>query len=129
MEPIILEVFSDNDFFAVDGYIKDLSQVASIEESLCQVCDCSYLYFYREMFPQLVSTLYRKNLDCSVSHTQLVLSAFSDPGRILKHVRHLEQEPISGMTTSLSAYQNFILRVLKEEFVQPICQLIETDLR
>jgi WASH complex subunit 7 len=129
METSILEVFTANDLLAVEGYIKDLSQVASIEESLCQVCDCSFLYFYRDMFPQFLSTLYRKNMDSAVSHTQLVLSAFSDPERILMQVRHLERDPSSGVTPCLSGYQNFILNVLKEEFVGPICEMIETDLR
>ena len=129
MEPIITEVFSDKDFLAVDGYIKDLSQVASIEETLLQVCDCSFLYFYRDLFPQFVSSLYRTNLVSPISHTQLVLSAFSDPERILVYVNHLERNPLSGLTACLSAYQNFVLRVLKEEFVEPLCQLIETDLR
>lgn len=129
MEPIILEVFSDKDFLAVDGYIKDLSQVASIEETLLQVCDCSFLYFYRDMFPQFVSSLYHKNLVTPMSHIQLVLSAFSDPERILVHINHLERNPLSGMSNCHSAYQNFVLRVLTEEFVEPLCQLIETDLR
>lgn len=129
MEPIITEVFIDHDFLAVDGYIKDLSQVASIEETLLQVCDCSFLYFYRDMFPQFVSSIYHKNLVSPVSHTQLVLSAFSDPERILAHINHLERNPSSGVTTCLSAYQNFVVKVLKEEFVEPLCQLIETDLR
>jgi WASH complex subunit 7 len=129
METAILDVFTANDLLAVEGYIKDLSQVASIEESLCQVCDCSFLYFYRDMFPQFVSALYRKNLDSAVSHTQLVMSAFSDPERILMQVRHLEQEPSSGATPFQSGYQKFVLNVLKEEFVGPICEMIETDLR
>lgn len=129
METSILDVFTANDLLAVDGYIKDLGQVASIEETLYQVSDCSFLYFYRDMFPQFVSTLYRKNLDSALSHTQLVLSAFSDPERILMQVRHLERDPSSGVTRCFSGYKIFISNVLKDEFVRPICEMIETDLR
>lgn len=129
METPILEVFTSIDLLAVEGYIKDLGQVASIEESLCQVCDCSFIYFYRDMFPHFVATLYRRNLKSAVSHTQLVMSAFSDPERILMQVRHMERDPSSDANPCLGGYRNFVLSVLKEEFVGPICDMIETDLR
>jgi hypothetical protein len=129
MEPPILEVFTSIDMLALEGYVKDLGQVASIEETLCQVCDCSFLYFYRDMFPHFVSTLYRRNLTSAVSHNQLVMSAFSDPGQILMQVRHLEQDPTSDANPCLVGYRNFVLNVLKEEFVGPLALAIETDLR
>ncbi len=129
MEAPILEVFTAFDLLAVEGYINDLGQVASIEESLYQVCDCSFLYFYRDMFPHFVSTLYRRNLKAAVSHTQLVISAFSDPERILMQVRHLGRDPSSDANPCLGGYRDFVLNVLKEEIVGPICETIETDLR
>mmetsp|Transcript_4789 Transcript_4789/g.7720 ORF Transcript_4789/g.7720 Transcript_4789/m.7720 type:complete len:186 (-) Transcript_4789:3083-3640(-) len=129
MDTMILEVFSTDDLLAVEGYLKDLSQISSIEETLKQVCDCSFLYFYRDLFPECVTRLYQSNLNSAVSHTQLVLTAFSDPERILKHVRHIDRDSQSGVTPCFTGYRNFVLSHLKEEYVGPICQMIETDLR
>mmetsp|Transcript_20449 Transcript_20449/g.44383 ORF Transcript_20449/g.44383 Transcript_20449/m.44383 type:complete len:1312 (+) Transcript_20449:63-3998(+) len=129
MDTMILEVFTTNDLLAVEGHLKDLSQVSSVEETLNQVCDCSFLYFYRDLFPQFVNALYETSLNSAVIHTQLVLSAFSDPERILQHVRHLERDPLGGVPTCVTGYRNIVLNVLKEEYAGPICELIETDLR
>jgi len=129
MDTMILEVFSTDDLLAVEGYLKDLSQISSIEETLKQVCDCSFLYFYRDLFPECVSRLYQSNLNSAVSHTQLVLTAFSDPERILKQVRHIDRDVQTGVTPCFIGYRNFVLSHLKEEYVGPICQMIETDLR
>ena len=126
---MILEVFTANDLLAVEGHLKDLSQISSIEETLRNICDCSFLYFYRDMFPQYVSTLYQTTLNSAVVRSQSVLSAFSDPERILKHARHLVPDPVSGVTPCFISYRNFVVDVLKNEYLAPICGLIETDLR
>ena len=124
-----MQVFNTDDLYTVETQLKDLSQIASIEENVTQVCDCSFLYFYRNLFPQFVTTLYQTSLDSAMSHTQLVLSAFSDPDRILKHVRHVERDPVSSLTPCMAGYHKFVLNVMKEEYAGPICELIETDLR
>lgn len=121
MDTMILEVFTTDDLLAVEHHLKNLSQVASLEETINKVCDCSFLYFYRDLFPDFLRS--------AGSNTQLLLSAFSDSERILKHVRHLERESVSGTTPCLNSYRHFILGVMKEEFITPICELIETDLR
>lgn len=126
---MILEVFTTTDLRLVEGHLKDLSQVASFEETLDRACDCSFLYFYRDLFPQFVSALYQTSLNSAVIRAQLVMSAFSDAERILKHVRHQERDPSSGMVPCFTSYRKFVLNVLKEEYAGPICQLIETDLR
>lgn len=129
MDTMILEVFSTDDLLAVEGHLKDLSQFASIEETLKQVCDCSFIYFYRDLIPECISRVYRSNLNSAISQAQLVLTAFSDPQRILSHVRHLERDPKSGVTPCFTGYRNFVLLHLKDEYVGPICELVETDLR
>lgn len=128
MDTIILEVFSTSDLLIVEGYLKDLSQMASIEETMSQVCDCSFLCFYTNIYPECLNALYETNLSSSRSQAQLVLSAFSDPARLLKHVRHLDRDH-QGDTPCSIGYRNFILSNLKELYVMPICEMIETDLR
>ena len=130
MDTMILEVFSTDDLLAVERHLKDLSQIASIEETLYQVCNCSYLFFHRDLLPGFVNSLYERNLNSAVGgHMQLVLSAFSDGERILKHVRHLEDDSLTGTNPCFTSYQNFMLGVMKEGYVGRICEEIETDLR
>lgn len=128
MDTMILEVFSTDDLFMVEGYLEDLAQIASIEETLAQVCDCSFLYFYRDFFPACVTSLYQTNSNSAMSHTQLVMAAFSDPERILKQVRHLNRDQ-NGVSPCFVGFRKFVLSTLKEEYVRPICEMVETDLR
>ncbi len=129
MDPMLLEAFSPDDLRAVDGHVKDLNQISSIEDALCQVCDCSFLYFYRDLIPNFVEHLYHENVASSSSRLQLLVSALSDPERILKCTKHLEKDALSGSTLSFYGYEKFVLLVLKEEYVVPISEMIETDLR
>jgi hypothetical protein len=128
LDPILEDVISTDDLLAVESYLKDLSHFAAIEDTLHQVCDCSFLYFYRDLFPAFVQSLYKSSQGSALSHTQAVLSALSDPERILSRVRHLDRNP-SGLTPSFCSYQSFLSNILHEEYVQPISELIETDLR
>jgi len=76
-----------------------------------------------------VNNLYETNLKSSLLHDQSILSALSDPETLLKQVRHLEHDTVTGLTPCLIGYQNFIRNVLKEEYAAPICEMIETNLR
>jgi len=129
MDTMILEVFTTDDLRAVEGYLSNLSQIASIDETLNQICDCSFLYFYRDLIPVFVNNLYETNLKSSLLHDQSILSALSDPETLLKQVRHLERDTVTGLTPCLTGYQNFVQNVLKEEYAAPICEVIETNLR
>lgn len=129
MDSMILQVFTPEDLAAVEGHLKDLNQISSIEDVLSGVCDCSFLYFYRDLFPEFIESLYQANLNSAFSRIQLVLSALSDPERIIKHVQHLEKDETSGLTACFEGYQKYVLGVMKEEYIDPICEIIEVDLR
>ena len=78
MDSTILEVFSTDDLLRVESSLKDLSQVASLEEIIIQACDCSFLCFHRDLALECLRHSFQANLNKSpINHTQLVLSAFS----------------------------------------------------
>ena len=77
MDSTILEVFSTDDLLRVEASLKDLSQVASLEEIIKQACDCDFLYFHRELALECLKQSFQANLKSPINHTQLVLSAFS----------------------------------------------------
>mmetsp|Transcript_26731 Transcript_26731/g.55214 ORF Transcript_26731/g.55214 Transcript_26731/m.55214 type:complete len:1342 (+) Transcript_26731:142-4167(+) len=128
-DPMLFEAFAPDDLRAVEGHIKDLNQISSIEDVLSLVCDCSFLYFYRDLIPNFIELLQHGNVASSTSRLQLLVSALSDPERILKCVKHLDKDVLSGSTLCFYGYEKFVLLVLKEEYVAPICDMIETDLR
>ena len=129
LEPMILDrVISTEDLLAVESYLKDLNQFAAIEETLHQVCDCSFLYFYLDLLPFFVRSLYKSSQGSSLTHTQAVLSALSDPERILNCALHLDKESF-GMSPSFLSYQSYVNKIIQAEYVEPTCELIETDLR
>ena len=73
--------------------------------------------------------MHRPEIFALCGQMQLVLSAFSDGERVLKHVRHLEDDSLTGTNPCFTSYQNFMLGVMKEGYVGRICEEIETDLR
>ncbi|EJK68491.1 hypothetical protein THAOC_10317 [Thalassiosira oceanica] len=77
MDSTILEVFSTDDLLRVESSLKDLSQVASLEEIIKQACDCSFLCFHRDLALECLRHSFQANLKSPINHTQLVLSAFS----------------------------------------------------
>lgn len=125
---ILEEVISTDDLLLVEGYLKDLNHFAAIEDTLDQACDCSFLYFYRDLIPSFVRSLHTANRESAFNHTQTVLSALSDPERILVRARHLNHDVSSGLA-SVTNYQSFVTRIIREEYVQPISELIEAELR
>jgi len=120
---ILKDVISTDDLLSVEGYLEDLYHFAAIEETLNQVCDCSFLYFYRDLFPAFVKSLYESSQGSALTHTQTLLSALSDPERLFTRVRHLDRD------TAFCSYQSFVSRIIHEEYVQPLSEVIETDLR
>lgn len=126
---MLFEAFAPDDLRAVEGHIKDLNQISSIEDVLSHICDCSFLYFYRDLIPNFIELLHHGNVAASTSRLQFLVSALSDPERILKCVKHLDKDVLSGSTLCFYGYEKFVLLVLKEEYVAPICVMIETDLR
>lgn len=130
LDPMILEnVISTDDLHDVESYLKDLNHFAAIEETLYHECDCSFLYFYRDLFPAFVQSLYKSSQGSALTHTQSVFSALSDPERILVRMRHLDRNESVGLTPSASNYHTFVTKIIHEEYIEPICELIETDLR
>lgn len=107
-----------DDMIAIKGYLRDLNEMSSLDETVKNVCDCSFLYFYRDiMYPNVFS------LKPSVGHAHLVIAALSDPEQMLKHVKHTDYE------SCLADYQSFIVQCIREKQLAPLCASIELNLR
>ena len=110
----------------------DLGLLSDMDDVIRRSCDCSFLYFQRELFVSAVKELCsasRGGLCSELGGTrlQLLLSAFSDPGK----------EMLLCSSSSLvrvdmpyfKAYQKFLRDVLHKLVIMPLCEKIETELR
>ena len=123
LDSMVLERFAANDLSAVEGNLRDLNEIAEIDEILYKACDCSFLYFYRDLYPSFFDHIYETSLSSSVGHTNLVISALSDADRILSQVKHV------GGDAFLDDHQSYILHLVENRIVVPTCELIEFNLR
>ena len=123
LDSMVLERLAANDLSAVEGNLRDLNEIAEIDEILYKACDCSFLYFYRDLYPSFFDHIYETSLSSSVGHTNLVISALSDADRILSQVKHV------GGDAFLDDHQSYILHLVENRIVVPTCELIEFNLR
>lgn len=112
-----------NDIMTVEGHLNDLNEISSIEEILLKVCDCSFVYFHQDIFPVIFDYLFDTSLDSSSGSIHSVLSALSDPERMLKHVKHVDN------ASCLEVYRSLLLEYVWDKLVAPTCELVEFNLR
>lgn len=122
MDLTALGRFANDDMMAVDGHLNDLYEISSVEEILRKACDCSFLYFYRDIYPGIFGHMY-ETCNSSIGYIPLVLSSLSDPEQILRHVKHINS------SDCVADYQSSLLRYTRERLVTPICEAIEANLR
>lgn len=119
-----LTEFTTDGIAAIEGYMKDLNEIASIEDVLVKVCDCSFIYFYRDLYPFFFERMYERSLNSPVGHMHLIISALCEPAyNMVRYVKHVDSR------TCLAAYQSYILDLIREEIIVPACEVIESNLR
>ena len=123
LDSMVLERFATYDLSAVEGNLRDLNEIAAVEEILHKACDCSFLYFYLDLYPSFFDHLYETSLSSSVCHTNFVISALSDSERILSQVKHIDSD------TFVEDHQSHILHLVNSRIVVPACEVIEFNLR
>ena len=129
MDSVVLRTLPTDDLMAVEGHLKDLNEVSSIEEIQQKVCDCSFFYFYRDLYPKFFDYLYETSVNSFFGHTHLVMSALSDPERILKHVKHIKSDGVNGSMEHKTAYQFYLFGLIREKLVTPVCEVVEFNMR
>eukprot|EP00804_Cyclotella_cryptica_P021844 CCRYP_000825-RB/>CCRYP_000825-RB protein AED:0.05 eAED:0.05 QI:342/1/1/1/1/1/9/177/1131 len=129
MDSDVLRTLVTDDLIAIEGHLKDLNEVSSIEEIQQKVCDCSFIYFYRDLYPIFFDSLHETSVNSIFGHTHLVMSALSDPERILKHVKHINSDDMNGSVVRETAYQVYLFRLIREKLVAPVCEIVEFNVR
>lgn len=121
--------------------LSELHFLSDLDETIDECCDCSFIYFHKDIFPLLTKHIYESSQQSELSRLQLVMMAFSDPGHsLLASSRYIEPGRLATadynevfnikMPLYLENYQYFIIeKVLYKEIVSPLCQDIENAIR
>ena len=119
----------------VTRQLRTLSLVSSWQSLVYKLCDCSFLYFSRDMLPEFLKGIVRKDPQ-HAGRIQLVCSAFTDASRILALAVHFEGKSGEGSSSDgeqpnafVSSLEEWIEDQVDECIVGPICSEVERRLR
>ena len=98
-----------------------LNLLLSPDKTIRSICNCDFLYWYRDLFPSMLS-VYASHIN---EHPliRLFMLSISDTSNLLSYVRH------KNYTDIIKQYQNVIMQTVEKSFLKPIAVTIENDLR
>ncbi|KDO19274.1 hypothetical protein SPRG_21586 [Saprolegnia parasitica CBS 223.65] len=96
--------------------------LSDFQRKIRVACDCSFLYWSRELLHLFVQDIY--SMPEQASRLQYVVGGFLDAMKSLQGAQH--EVETAGY---VNAYATFIEGVVEEELVAPLCMDIENDLR
>ena len=125
-------LFKESEYEEVKVLMKRLEVLAHFDVLLGEYCDCSYLYWNRNVIPAFFDKVYENPSRAPQLH--LMMSALQDPlynvllsskDGITPVAVHLED----GGKALVDDYVDEIMSYFNAHIVDPLCQEIETDLR
>ncbi|OQR85262.1 hypothetical protein ACHHYP_12029 [Achlya hypogyna] len=96
--------------------------LSDFQRKIRTACDCSFLYWSRELLHLFVQDIY--SMPEQASRLQYVIGGFLDAMKALQGAQH--EVDTAGY---VEAYAAFVKGVVEEELVAPLCMDIENDLR
>ncbi|OQS00393.1 hypothetical protein THRCLA_05958, partial [Thraustotheca clavata] len=96
--------------------------LSDFQRKIRLACDCSFLYWSRELLHLFVQDIYF--MPEQASRLQYVIGGFLDAMKALQGAQHEVDT-----TGYVEAYAKFVEDVVEEELVGPLCMDIENDLR
>ena len=113
-----------NEEKTIRNLMNQIKWIADVDEKLNQVCDCSFLYFHKGIYPFIFKNLFAESEYREVEEIQLIMSAFSDAVKTLRSSFYFDPNFYSRR------YCEFVIdRVFNQEFLQPLSFKIEASLR
>ncbi|KYQ93354.1 hypothetical protein DLAC_06026 [Tieghemostelium lacteum] len=103
-------------------HIKRLEFISDLNHQVQEVCDCSVLYWSRDLFPIYLQYLYQN--PCQANSLQYSLSAMKDIVRVIEKAIHIDNPQ-----ALIDIYRNELEEMVDKNIIQPLGKDIETDLR
>lgn len=110
-----------------------MGMLADWQTRILSACDCSFLYWHRELLPNLLESVF---VDPErAQRLRYLVAGFGDAGALLSTMRSAPAGLFdgSGLTPGgedlSGSYKRYILDCIDEEVIRPTCQRVEKDLR
>jgi len=116
-----MDYIKDSEVGEIASAILKLDIISDIQKRLNESCDCSFLFWSKEILSIYFSTVYKHPEQAH--KLQYMLSGLQDVGKIL--FRAISEEPAQ----LISKFEDWIFSVLEETILKKLCLDIETDLR
>eukprot|EP01062_Namystynia_karyoxenos_P059273 TRINITY_DN50728_c0_g1_i1.p1 TRINITY_DN50728_c0_g1~~TRINITY_DN50728_c0_g1_i1.p1 ORF type:complete len:1241 (+),score=561.49 TRINITY_DN50728_c0_g1_i1:104-3724(+) len=115
-------LMKDQDFDFMRQYLRRLEIISGWQPMVWEACDCSWLYWHRQILPTYLQALYKEPPTAS-SIVNMFMS-LHDCSRILLSANHLDDKR--------ALFESYV-KEIKDEFnaclVKPLCTEIENSLR
>eukprot|EP01133_Synstelium_polycarpum_P004078 gene4078-4750_t len=115
-------VLKENDIEDIRLHIKRLEFISDIHSSIRKVCDCSLLFWARDLFPTYLQYIYENPTQSS--SIQYTLTGMKDVVSVLEKAIHVENP-----NTLIQIYRNELEDMIDKNIIHPLGKDIETDLR
>ncbi len=115
---------TNEDKKSIRSLMNQIKWMSDIDDKLYQVCDCSFLYFNKDIYPSIIRNLFSESEYQEVEEIHLMMSALSDASKTLRAASYFSPSFYQ------KRYCEFVIdRVFNHEFLQPLCFKIEASLR
>ncbi|GAM18419.1 hypothetical protein SAMD00019534_015940 [Acytostelium subglobosum LB1] len=117
-----INVLKDPDIEELRLHIKRLEFISDIHASIRRVCDCSLLFWARDLFPTYLTYIYDN--PSQANSLQYTLTGMKDVVSILEKAIHVEHP-----SSLIDVYRNELEEMVEKSIINPLGKDIETDLR
>lgn len=114
--------FRDDDMIEFCSKMRELNVVCDLRQKIKEACDCSFMYWHLATFPIYIADIYDSGVDVQRMHYMIL--AFHDCLGPMLASRHESSSKIL-----IDSFCSEIYGKVKENFLEPLCKDIETDLR
>uniref|UniRef100_H2ZRK5 WASH complex subunit 4 n=1 Tax=Latimeria chalumnae TaxID=7897 RepID=H2ZRK5_LATCH len=117
-----MKTFKDEELLPLQVVLKKLDLISELRERVRTLCDCSFLYWHRAVFPIYLDDVYDSAVDAARIH--YMFSALRDCVLGMMYSKHLESPELL-----LECYDKETMEMFKEHLLDKLCKEIEKDLR
>lgn len=112
---------NEDSFEEIHFLLWKLNLLLSPHKTILSICDCDFLYWYRDLFPSMLS-VYASHINENPS-VRLFMLCISDTSNLLSYVRHKNYIDI------VKQYKEKIIQTVEKSFLKKIAVNIENDIR
>jgi WASH complex subunit 7 len=116
-----INILKESDIEELRVQLRRLDLICDLQDSIKEACDCSFLFWSKEMIPPYFSYIYQHPAQAQRLH--YILAATRDIIPLFTRAVHVDPKVL------IDGYKVELEDALKNQILVPLCRDIETDLR